>query len=281
MGCSEPLSALVLGSVSRDFIAGGAGPVCGGVVFHAGCALARLGAAVRIITRVRAEHAAALLGPLDAEQIETLALPSHETTSYGLDYRGSVDVHELRAASDPLGPDDVPDDWRHADVIHLGPLHRHDLLPGVAQVLDGFIGLDVQGLVRLPGAEGTRVAPFPELASFLANVDVLKASERELPALVAGESVAQFRGRHGVPELLVTRGEHGATLITAKGEVEIAATPTAGNATVGAGDVFLAAYLLLRVEGREPLAAARQAARITALKVRHGQVPKGIPLDEL
>ena len=272
-------SALVVGAVSRDFIAGEHRPAPGGVVFHAGSALARLDARVRAVTRVHPADREALLGPLQAEQVEILALPSRATTSYRLDYSGSVDAHELGASSDPIGPDDIPEAWRSADLVHLGPLHSADLHPEVAAVLRGFIGLDVQGLVRVADARGTRVEASPALASFLAHVDVLKASEHELPALLGGESVESFRRRHGIAELLVTRGARGATLLTAEDEWHVPALQTAGTATVGAGDVFLAAYLLLRVSGREPLRAAREASGITALKIRHGQVPKGEPLE--
>ena len=272
---AEPRTALVVGAVSRDFIAGHDGPVPGGVVFHAGSALARLQAQVRVVTRVRGDDASALLGPLDAEQVETLALPSRETTTYRLDYRGPVDSHELVAESDPIGPGDIPETWRRADLVHLGPLHRRDLLPEVPAVLEGFVGLDVQGLVRVAGAGGSRVSEFPGLPAFLANVDVLKASDHELPALLAGDTAEAFRSRYGVPELLVTRGDRGATLFTCHGERQVPVTPTTGTEIVGAGDVFLATYLLLRVSGWEPLCSAQDAGAVTALKVRHGQVPVG------
>jgi sugar/nucleoside kinase (ribokinase family) len=53
------------------------------------------------------------------------------------------------------------------------------------------------------------------------------------------------------------------------------------RAPVGAGDVFLAAYLLLRVRGRGPLEAARGAARVAALKVAHGEVPRDVRVEDL
>lgn len=248
-------------------------------MFHAGTALARLGADVRVVTRVRAADAAALIGPLDAEQIETLALDSHHTTSYGLDYRGAVDAHELLSASDPIGPSDIPAAWRSADLVHLGPLHRNDLHPDVAATLGGLVGLDVQGLVREPGPDGTRIAPCPELPRYLRNVSVLKASEHELPVLLDGGDAQAFRRRHRIPELLVTRGARGCTLLTDAGATDVPALPTEGSATVGAGDVFLAAYLLLRATRHAPLAAARKAAAITARKIRHGSVPKGLRIE--
>ena len=45
---------------------------------------------------------------------------------------------------------------------------------------------------------------------------------------------------------------------------------------VGAGDVFLAAYLVFRVRGAEPLEAAQVATRVCAAKLERGEVPKGL-----
>ena len=276
--------ALVLGSVTRDFIRGQSGTRPGGVVVHGGIAHARLGARVRVVTRVRAEDASDLLAPLEAEAVQVLPLPSAATTTYVLDYTGAVDVHELVAASDPITPDDVPLDWRRANCVHLGPLHRGDLAPGLAASLDGMVGLDVQGLLRESGPEGTRLRPNPELPLHLDGVHVVQVSASELRALIGGESgtALEFARRYGVPELIVTRGRRGATVIADGAEVDVEPEPANGANTVGAGDTFLAAYLEARVLTRcSPANAARAAGRVTAQKIEHGGVPKGIDLEKL
>jgi sugar/nucleoside kinase (ribokinase family) len=48
---------------------------------------------------------------------------------------------------------------------------------------------------------------------------------------------------------------------------------------VGAGDVFLAAYLHARASEWAPLAAARFAARTSAAHVAHGRIPAA-PVEE-
>lgn len=275
-----PLRALVIGAITRDFIAGRPGPVPGGVVLHAGLALARLGAQVRVATRVREEDAALLLAPLAAEGIETCALPSAHTTTYTLDYRGALDAHELEQTSDPVRAEDIPTEWREADVIQLGPLHRGDLDPEVAGVLSGLVGLDIQGLVREAGPEGTREGPNPKLGAYLQQVDVVQASEPELRAVLAGESPERFSHRHALAELLVTHGARGVTVISGGETIEVPAVPTAGSDTVGAGDVFFAAYLFLRARGRPPVEAARGASAVVAAKIEHGGVPKGMRAED-
>jgi sugar/nucleoside kinase (ribokinase family) len=269
--------ALVVGAVTRDLELtheGGDGFRPGGVVLHGGLALARLGAATRIVTRVRPEDEEPLLSALRLEGVEALALPSRKTTTYANDYSGVRSRHELRAVSDPIGPADVPEGWREADVVQLGPLHPRDILPETAALLHGFRGIDVQGLVRVAGRGGTRLRPFAALARFLEHVDVVQASERELPAVLDGVSVERFVARHAVREMIVTRGARGATVLTREGATDVPACATRGTAQVGAGDVFLAAYLVLRVRGSGPLEAAAGAARIAALKITHGAVPR-------
>lgn len=273
----EPIRALVLGAVTRDEIrtrsrsqriAGG------GVVTYAGTTLARLGARVRVVTRLRAEDRDALLAPLEAEGVEVRALPSAHTTTYVLDYSGASDQHELRATSDPIRRGDVPQAWMHADLVHLGPLHARDLLPEALEGLRGFTGLDVQGLVREP--DGKR-----ELPGLLSRIDVLQVSAEELGALLEGETLEDFARRSGVRELLLTRGSQGATLLHGGARIEVPAEASRGRHRIGAGDVFLASYLFDRVRGADPERAARWAARVCAEKIEAGQVPKGFEPDPL
>jgi 2-dehydro-3-deoxygluconokinase len=276
MAAEAAICALVVGAITRDLDASDrARSHPGGVVFHAGLALVRLGAVTRVVTRVNPADAYALLRPLHVEGIETAALPSAETTTYLNDYSSELETHELRAVSDPIGPSDVPADWRTADLIHLGPLHRRDILPEVPSTLRGFKGLDLQGLVREPGPGGTRLAACPDLARYLDGLDVLQASESELAPVLEGDSLERFARRHGLRELIVTRGARGTTLLVRGERLEIPALATRALYPVGAGDVFLASYLFLRAAGSKEAEAARGAARVCAAKLEGGEVPKG------
>jgi len=249
-------------------------------VHYAGLAFAALGAHTRVVTRCRAEDEPALLAPLRAAKVETRALPSAETTTYANDYSGSEDLHELLAASDPIGPGDLPPAWCSADAIHLGPLHRRDLLPETLAALRGRLGIDLQGLARQSSASGTTLAPNPDLKEFLSHVSVAKAAEEEIAVLLDGMSLAEFRREFALDELLVTRGARGALLVTQKGVDEIAAVRAERRYPTGAGDVFLAAHLFARAAGREPRRAAEFAARASAAQIQHGRLPRGFALEE-
>jgi fructokinase len=271
MPAARKTSALVLGAVTRD-LEGGQAAVPGGVVHYAGRAFAALGARTRAVTRVREADEAELLAPLFAAGVELRALPSAATTTYANDYSGAEDRHELLLASDPIRPDDLPTTWRSADAIHLGPLHRRDLLPETLAILSGFAGIDLQGLVRLADEHGTRLAPNPELKDYLAHVSVAKASEEELAVLLEGRSLEAFRSQFGLAELLVTRGERTALVVTRWRVEEVAVPSVPRRFPVGAGDVFLAAYLHARANEHSPVAAARFAVRTSAEHVAHGRI---------
>lgn len=277
MSAPREVSALVLGAVTRDVEPGGT-TAPGGVVHYAGLAFAALGARTRVVTRARAEDAEELLAKLRAARVETRAWPSRETTTYANDYSGSEDLHELLASSDPITPADLPEAWRRADAIHLGPLHRRDLAPETLAVLSGRVGIDLQGLVRLSSPSGTRLAPNPALKDFLVQVSVAKAAEEEIAVLLEGRSLEEFRREFGLAELLVTRGSRGALLVTRAGVDEIAPVPARKRFPTGAGDVFLAAYLYARAMGRDPQPAGEFAARVSAAQIERGAVPPELAL---
>lgn len=227
------------------------------------------------MTRLQPDDASKLTPSLESEGIETLALPSRETTTYVNDYSGAEDTHELRSRSDPILPDDVPEAWRTADLIQLGPLHYGDIHPETAGALTGFKGLDLQGLIR---EQRLHLDPEARLRAFLEpgrTVDVVHGNEQELEELLAGRSEEKLARDLGIGELLVTRGARGALIVTRDGAHEVPAVSCSGTSSIGAGDVFLGAYLLFRVRGMNPRDAAHGAARVSAAKISHGQVPKG------
>jgi sugar/nucleoside kinase (ribokinase family) len=250
------------------------------VVHWAGLALLRLGARVRVLTRAAAADDA-LLDPLRAAGAEVLRLPSRETTTCRNEYGPRADRHELWACSDPLRAADLPSAWRAADLVQLGPLHARDLAPGFALRLGGVVGLDVQGLVRAGRGRTTRLAPARALAAQLGGVAVLKAGQAELPfVLHRPDPPEALLARHGLRELLITRGARGALIVTRTARAELPSRARHAGQLVGAGDVFLAAYLFGRAIGRSPRESARLASRASAAKIEDGELPEGFGGEE-
>lgn len=97
----------------------------------------------------------------------------------------------------------------------------------------------------------------------IALADIVKASDEDLVWLYETsdiEHAAQSWLRRGVSLAVITRGEQGATALTAKGRVDIPGVRVDVTDTVGAGDTFSAGILdalsrkgLLGAEGREKI----------------------------
>jgi sugar/nucleoside kinase (ribokinase family) len=272
------VQAVVAGAISQDIDASGA-RAPGGVVQHAGVALATLGARVHVLTRCACRDAPELLRPLREAGVVVHHCPGRTTVCEN-DYRsGAGDHHHLHAVSETLRAVDVPAVCLAPDVLQLGPLHPDDLEPGLARRIRAtWTGLDVQGLLRRRSGATTRLAAPRALRAHLAGVDVVKASASELPYLLAGSSPCEWLQRLGVRELLVTRGAAGATLFGEGPPLRVAALPVPARHLAGAGDVFLAAYLLSRVRALDPASALRVASRVSAAKIVHGALPRGAHL---
>lgn len=276
-------TALLVGSLSRDLWTESPGceaSSAGGVVHHAGLALARLGLAVRVVTRLHERDRAELCAPLERAGVEVRALPSRETTTYRNDYSGESDSHVLLACSEPIHLDDVPPAWRRAQLAQLGPLHPADVAPDVASGLAARIGLDAQGWVRARAGEPRPRHDVRRLAHDLA---VLQVSESDLAEVLQDLTPESFFAAGGVRELIVTRGARGASLWIEGRRADIPARPAHPRdvrAKAGAGDVFLACYLWQRATGADPEAAARVAAAICAIKLVRGELPAGLDAKE-
>jgi sugar/nucleoside kinase (ribokinase family) len=119
------------------------------------------------------------------------------------------------------------------------------------------ISLDAQALVR-PAATGPLVADGEFDEALLDHISVLKVSREELEAL------GREPGELGVPEVLITHGSRGSE-VWARGVLEpVPARPVTGRDPTGAGDAFIASYLVARYSGLPPVPAARRATAVVA-----------------
>ena len=114
-----------------------------------------------------------------------------------------------------------------------------------------------------PGAMTDERAYRERLTRMLGHTDVLKASDDDLAWLAPGADPVEAARRLGAPTTLLTRGTHGATVVTADAAIEIPASRVDVVDTIGAGDAFAGAFLTRRRDG--PEAAATFAARVAAI----------------
>jgi sugar/nucleoside kinase (ribokinase family) len=246
----------VIGHLSRDVVAGAA-PQIGGGPWHAARALRALGHDALIFAKC-GERAW-------GKQLATQGLPfslavAGETTGFSFSYD---DAGERTMSVDTIG-----EPWRLADLpqallrrvawLHVAPLLHGDFDPDAIEWLarDRFVLLDGQGLVRAREPGPLRLAGTLD-RSVLQHVTMLKLSEEEAAAL--GGDVREL----DVPEVLVTHGPAGSTLVTRDGSADVPAHPVDADPT-GAGDAFAAAYVASRAQGHRPLSAARRATALVA-----------------
>lgn len=242
------MSLAVIGHLSRDVIADGA-PRIGGGPWHAGRALAALGADARIVAKCGEPEATSF-----ARELETLALPfdlvvGETTTAFSFSYDESgVRTMHVDALGDP---------WREEELrlegvewLQVVPLLRGQI---DLELVDApHVLLDAQGLVRVPAVGPLHLDDGFDRAQ-LRRVSMLKLADEE--AAVVGDV--------DVPEVIVTHGVRGATVNGA----HVQADPVECDPT-GAGDMFAAAYLVARAGGAEPVAAALSATSVVAELLR-------------
>ena len=102
------------------------------------------------------------------------------------------------------------------------------------------------------------------LRRVFAGTHVVKVSEEDLAWLspgIAAEGAARALLAQGPAVVLLTRGGDGATALTARESIEVAAPPTTVVDTIGAGDAFSGGFLGLVVGARPRRRRARRPRR--------------------
>jgi sugar/nucleoside kinase (ribokinase family) len=155
----------------------------------------------------------------------------------------------------------IPDVWRSASIVHLGPIAQEVDPSLVRNFSDGLIGVTPQGWLRGWGSSG-RVVPteWPE-ASFVLH--------RSGAAVISVEDVGGDESR--IDELAaacrilaVTEAENGTRLYW-NGDVRRFRPPALEVVdTTGAGDIFAAAFFVRLFTTRDPWEAARFATILSA-----------------
>ena len=248
-----------LGHLSRDVVAGGA-PRPGGGVFWSTRALAHLGADAVVSASCSAEDRPALLPPLEAFGLPVTWIESSTTTAYSFHYEGDRRIMWQDAVGDPWTPANAVAAAADANWINVCALTRTDFPSDTLAALaaDGRqLLVDLQGLVRT-----ATVGPLhtdEHIGDVLHHVEVLKLNDEEAETLVGSAEPLALQGL--VPEVLLTLGSRGAWVITPERAEHVPAVPVEGEVDpTGAGDTYSVTYLVQRVEGAEPIEAARVAA---------------------
>ena len=226
---------LVIGAITKDIVPGGYS--VGGTVTYGAITARRLGHTAAIVTSASSD----LILPVDLNDVGFSCVKASNTTTFRNVYQNGSRIQYVDALAAHIGAGDVPNTWRQAETVHLGPLVQ-ELDEELAQEFPGALTVATpQGWLRRWDAEG-RV-----------SLNVWTSAERLLPFVTAIVfSDEDMRGDRGLLERLVscartvvvTNGARGATVYHEGTREHLPARVAREVDPTGAGDVFAAAFLI-------------------------------------
>jgi 1D-myo-inositol 3-kinase len=261
---------VVVGHAVRDLVPGGWRP--GGTVTFAAVQAHRLGLRVGIVTRTAGDIPTGELFPF----AEVVDRGSPVTTCFENVYReGRRDQH-IRAVAGPIRREDVPDAWRAAPVVLLGPVYR-ELEAGFALTFrrESLVGVSAQGWLRSLDADGRVVHTPWRGPPFWAGCRVLFVSDEDLAD--GREQLEAWTA--GLPVVAMTESWRGARVYSGGRWRRMEAFPEREVDPTGAGDTFATAFLIRLLETGDVDEAARFGAAAASLSVA-GVAAEAIPTRE-
>ncbi len=262
-----------IGNYTKDTIISPAGTtyVDGGAVNYAAHAAARLGLKTAVVTRLSRQDQR-VVERLSGEGVDCFATYTPDSTCIKLYYPTlDPDVRTLSVTTTAgaIAADQVSGMDMRAAVI--GSSFRGEVTMDVIQCLRQkvcLLGLDVQGFVRVLEAQELTKQPWEEMASVLAQVDILKADAMEAEFLTGESDVrkaaALFAGL-GPQEIVLTHKDGLLVYANHTGH-DLEFHPQELKGRSGRGDTCLGSYVAMRLS-KPPKEAGIWAAALTSLKM--------------
>jgi sugar/nucleoside kinase (ribokinase family) len=272
---------LTIGHVTRDVHDDGSFTL-GGTVTFAALTAYRLGLVAAVATCADAKLLAEL--PRHLPGIDLFVRPSPATTTFANRYHEGFRTQYLHARAADMETEYIPEPWRAAPIVLLGPLAQELTPTSVAMFprrQGTIIAATPQGWLRRWDDDG-RVWPTPWAAAeqVLPYLDVLILSHDDLLPFADGNrkdaDAILTRWSMHVPLLVATDGRHGATLFQHGVTERFPAYPANEVDPTGAGDVFAAAFLFSLHTYSDLRKAVKFANAAASLSIEHVGI-SGIP----
>lgn len=265
----EPVNYLVIGHLTRDLTP--SGPRLGGTVAYAGLTAHALGLRVGIVTAWGSELP---LGSL--KHIPIISYPAEHSTTFENIYSDAGRVQIVHTIAPRLDYHMIPEPWRQAPIVHLGPVAQ-EVEPGLVRHFpNSLVGVTPQGWLRAWDEQGrVRPSEWPEAAFTLQqsgaavlSVEDVQNDEARIEEMASASRI-----------LVVTEAAAGARVYW-NGDVRRFRPPKVDEVdAVGAGDIFAAAFFIRLYLTRDPWESARFANMIAATSVTRRGLD-GIPTFE-
>jgi sugar/nucleoside kinase (ribokinase family) len=202
--------------------------------------------------------------------------PADQTTTFENIYTENGRIQYLRAVAPRLDYYLIPERWRNAEILHLGPVAQEVEPSLVRNFPSAMIGLTPQGWLRGWDREGRVYSvEWPESAFVLGRAGATVISMEDV-----GWDESRVEEMAASCHLLaVTEADQGARLFW-NGDVRRFRAPQVQEVdATGAGDVFAAAFFTRLYLTRDPWEAARFATQLSAYSVTRPGL-EGIPTPE-
>lgn len=265
----QPIDYLVIGHITCD--TNPAGTRIGGTVTYAALTARALGLRVGIVTSFGGEADLSVLS-----DIPVINYPADQSTTFENIKTAQGRVQFIRHIAPAINLNLIPDPWRNAPIVHLGPIAQEVEPSLVRHFPTALIGITPQGWLRAWNSEG-RVSPteWPESTFVLPRVGAAVISLED----VGGDENRIEEMAASCRILAVTEGAQGTRLYW-HGDVRRFRPPEVEDVdSTGAGDIFAAAFFTRLHATRDPWEAARFATQLAAFSVTRPGL-SGIPTSQ-
>ncbi len=253
----EPVDYLVIGHVAHDLTP--AGPRLGGTASYSALTARALGLRVGIVTASGPETSLAPLG-----DFPVLSLESPNSTTFENIYTEYGRIQYLRGQAARIDLNQVPEVWRGASIIHLGPIANEmdPILPD--SFSPSLLGLTPQGWMRRWDSEGrVSIGEWKDADDALSRAHAVVISRED----VNGDDELIEHMAHQTRILVVTESAAGAVLYWNGDRRRFPARDVTEVDATGAGDVFATAFFFRLLNTRDPWEAARFATLLASSSV--------------
>ncbi len=262
----EPVDYLVIGHVAHDLTP--EGPRLGGTVAYSALTARALGMRVGVVTALGPETSLAALN-----NIPVVSFESPKSTTFENIYSEHGRTQYVRAQAARIDLQHVPETWRRAAIIHLGPIANEMDATLPESFSPTLLGLTPQGWMRQWGADG-RVSriDWQNAETALRRASAVVISRED----VNGNEELIEHMAHQTRILAVTEASAGAVLYWNGDRRRFRAPQLQEVDATGAGDVFAAAFFIRLLNTRDPWEATRFATLVASHSITRAGL-EGIP----
>jgi sugar/nucleoside kinase (ribokinase family) len=205
--------------------------------------------------------------------IPLVSIESKSSTTYENTYQASGRRQHLRSQAAHIDFNRVPEPWRNAAVLHLGPIANEVESALPKGFSPAFFGITCQGWMRQWASDGlVSIREWTDSEEALSQANAIVISRED----VNGDDVLieQMAGKTKI--LVVTEGAAGAVLYWNGDRRRFHAPAVREVDATGAGDIFAAAFFVRLLKTRDPWEATRFAILLASHSVERSGLD-GIP----